>query len=156
MMGSWYSQIPLYGQPLITDSLLCPWGKKALYIVSNQPTVSAGNFCAPLIGRINRRLTVYINQFVGCHLESSSYRRGSGVGGGAPSGQIYEGQINLRYFSRNCRNPLQCDYSNCNRGYLDKVDRSDNRKVTMHSKKVCRLGQSAARKKSVRYSKYQT
>ena len=50
-----------YGHPIITDSLLCPCGKKALYIVSNQPTVSAGNFCAPLIGRINRRLTVYIN-----------------------------------------------------------------------------------------------
>ena len=32
--GVWLS-IPLYGHPIITDSLLCPWGKKALTIFTS-------------------------------------------------------------------------------------------------------------------------
>ena len=41
----------------------------------------------------------------------------------------------------------------CNRSHLDKVDQSDYRKITIHFKKVG-CGKSAARKKTISYSKH--
>ena len=56
-----FTDTRLLRTPHYDEQFALSLGKESPYIVSNQPTVSAGNFCAPLIGRINRRLTVYIN-----------------------------------------------------------------------------------------------